>query len=403
MGAFTPIGKTVFECWDSAVAGRSGIRRITLLDPSPFSSKIAGEVKDYDPSEYLDRRLVRRTDRFTQLAIIAAREAYGQSGLADSGMDPTRLGTIIGSGIGGIETLERDHRTALERGPDRISPFFCPMMISNMACGRVAIDLNAKGINYATVTACASSGHAIATAVDAIRLGHADAIIAGGTEAPITMMGLGGFCAMKALSTRNDDPQTASRPFDKDRDGFVIAEGAAMVVLEDYEHARERGADIMAEVSACGMTCDAHHITAPAEGAEGCARSMMLAVERAGRTLEDVDYINAHGTSTRLNDPSETEAIKTALGETMAYGIPVSSTKSVTGHLLGAAGAMELIFTALAIKEGIVPPTATLQEPDEECDLDYVQGEAREADLQFALSNSLGFGGHNVTIAVSRV
>lgn len=403
LGAISPVGKNVAECWDSAVQGRSGVRRITLLDPEPFDSKIAGEVKSFDPQAYLDRKIARRTDRYTQFAIVAAREAYVGSGLEDSGLPPERLGAIIGSGIGGIDTMEQNHRKALERGASRISPFFCPMMISNMASGWVGIDLNAKGINLATVTACASSGHAIAMSYDAIRLDRADAVVAGGSEAPITLMGLGGFCAMKALSTRNDDPETASRPFDRGRDGFVMAEGGAVVVLEEYEHARRRGADIIAEVVECGMTCDAHHITAPAEGGEGSARSMSLVLSRAGVPAERVDYVNAHGTSTQLNDISETQAIKTALGEEHARSIMVSSTKSVTGHLLGAAGAMELIFTALALRNGIVPPTATLQDPDDGCDLDYVPGEAREADISFALSNSLGFGGHNVTLGVAKV
>jgi 3-oxoacyl-[acyl-carrier-protein] synthase II len=391
------------ESWKSAVSGKSGVHRITLLDPEPFTSQIAGEVSDFDPQEHLDRKVVRKTDRYTQFALVAAREAYESSGLGDSAIDPNRLGTIIGSGIGGIDTMEQNHKRALERGARRISPFFCPMMISNMASGWVGIDLNAKGINLATVTACASAGHAIAMSFDAIRMNRADAVVTGGSEAPITLMGLGGFCAMKALSTRNDDPKTASRPFDRDRDGFVMGEGGAVVVLEEYEHARRRGAEIYAELVECGMTCDAHHITAPAEGGEGSARAMSLVLERAGIPAERVDYVNAHGTSTQLNDISETQAIKTALGEEHAGKIMVSSTKSVTGHMLGAAGAMELIFTALALKSGVVPPTATLQDPDEGCDLDYVPGEAREADISFALSNSLGFGGHNVTLGLARM
>ena len=403
LGAISPVGNNVAESWDSAVQGRSGVRRITLLDPEPFTSQIAGEVKDFDPQAHLDRKVARKTDRYTQFALVAAREAYESSGLKDSGISPERLGTIIGSGIGGIDTMEQNHKKALERGASRISPFFCPMMISNMASGWVGIDLNAKGINLATVTACASAGHAIAMSFDAIKLGRADAMVTGGSEAPITLMGLGGFCAMKALSTRNDDPLTASRPFDRDRDGFVMAEGGAVVVLEEYEHARKRGADIIAEVAECGMTCDAHHITAPAEGGEGSARSMSLVLSRAGLSADRVDYVNAHGTSTQLNDISETQAIKTALGAEHSGRVMVSSTKSVTGHMLGAAGAIELIYTALAIRNSVVPPTATLQNPDEGCDLDYVPGEAREANIDFALSNSLGFGGHNVTIGVAKI
>ena len=397
------MGHSADESWKSAVNGRSGVRRITLLDPEPFTSQIAGEVKDFDAQEHLGRKVARKTDRYTQFAIVAAREAYRASGLEDSSIDRNRLGTIIGSGIGGIDTMEKNHEKALERGARRISPFFCPMMISNMASGWVGIDLNAKGINLATVTACASAGHAIAMSFDAIRMNRADAMVTGGSEAPITLMGLGGFCAMKALSTRNDDPETASRPFDRGRDGFVMAEGGAIVVLEEYEHARRRGAEIYAEVVECGMTCDAHHITAPAEGGEGSARAMSLVLERAGVPADQVDYVNAHGTSTQLNDISETQAIKTALGQERAGKIMVSSTKSVTGHMLGAAGAMELIFTALALKNGVVPPTATLEDPDDGCDLDYVPGEAREADMRFALSNSLGFGGHNVTLGVARI
>ncbi len=403
LGAISPTGLDVAGSWAGAVAGRSGVGRITLLDPAPFTTQIAGEVWGYDPDRYLDRKLASRTDRYTQFAIIASREAYASAGLADSGMAPERIGVIIGTGIGGIGTLENEHTKALEKGVDRISPFFCPMMIANMACGRVAIDLNAKGVNYSTVTACATSGHAIASAYDCIRLGRADAILAGGAEAPITMMGLGGFCSLKALSTRNDDPATASRPFDRDRDGFVMSEGAAVVVLEDWDSAVRRDAPILAELCGAGMTCDAYHITAPAEGGEGSARSMLLAMEEAGIGPDQVDYINAHGTSTELNDAGETQAIKTAMGEDRARRIAVSSTKSVTGHMLGAAGSMELVFTVLAIRNGVIPPTATLQNPDPACDLDYVPVSAREASIRYALSNSFGFGGHNVTLAVGRV
>jgi 3-oxoacyl-[acyl-carrier-protein] synthase II len=402
LGAITPLGNTAAECWDKALKGISGIDVLTLLDPDLFTSKISGEVRNYDVDEHFDRAQARKLDRYTQFAMIASREAYKMSGLGSDGIDPTRLGVIIGSGIGGIHTLENEYLVVLERGTDRISPFFCPKMIGNMAAGMVAIDLNAKGVNYATITACATSGHAIAGALDSIRLGRADAIIAGGSEAPMTLLGLGGFCAMKALSTRNDDPKHASRPFDRDRDGFVIAEGAAVILLEEYEFARARGADIIAEVAGCGMTCDAFHMTAPADGGEGAARAMKLAVEEAGMSTSDVDYVNAHGTSTQLNDPNETAAIRTALGK-RADEVMVSSTKSVTGHLLGAAGAAEAMFTALALRHGMVPPTATLENPGEGCDLDYVPQKARKADIEFALSNSLGFGGHNVTIALRKV
>lgn len=402
MGAISPVGLNVAECWSNTVAGRSGIGPITLLDPAPYTTRIAGEVHGYEAEKFLDRKLAARSDRYTQFAIVAAGEAFASAGLGGA-IDPNRLGVIIGTGIGGLGTLETEHSKALEKGVDRISPFFCPMMIGNMASGRVAIELNAKGINYATVTACATSGHAIAAAMDAIRLGRADAILAGGAEAPITMMGLGGFCSLKALSTRNDDPLTASRPFDRDRDGFVMSEGASVVVLEDYEFAVKRGAPILAEILGAGMTCDAYHITAPAEGGEGSSRAMVLAMEDAGITPADVDYINAHGTSTELNDAGETTAIKTALGEDHARRIMISSTKSVTGHMLGAAGAIELIFCVLAMRDGVVPPTATLVNPDPACDLDYVPGEARQARVDHALSNSFGFGGHNVTLAVGRI
>lgn len=400
-GVIGPVGKTAAENWKNALAGVSGVKRMSLIDPELFTSQIAGEVKDFDPLDYFDRKLEKRVDRYTQFAMIAAREAFEGSGLRENIL-PERLGVIIGSGIGGIATLEHEHKVAMERGVHRINPFFCPMMISNIAAGRVGIDLNAKGPNLATVTACATSGHAIAVALDMIRLGRADAILAGGSEAPITLTGVGGFCQLKALSTRNDDPETASRPFDRDRDGFVISEGGAVLILEELEHAKARNAEIIAEVVGAGMTCDAYHITAPAEGGEGSARAMLLAMADAGIKPGDVDYINAHGTSTQLNDVNETAAIKSALGTEKAYGTPVSSTKSVTGHMLGAAGAVEAIFTAFALMEGVIPPTATLQNPGEGCDLDYVPGKSRECDMTFALSNSLGFGGHNVTIALKK-
>ena len=402
LGVLSPIGNTPNEAWQNAVAGKSGIGRLSVIDPEPFTSQVAGEVRNFDAEEYLGAKEVRRNDRYTQFAIVAARKAWEDSGFTGVNMDPERIGVIIGSGVGGLQTYEEQHTIALERGPRRISSLFVPMMISNMAAGQVAIDINAKGPNFATVTACASSTHAIAAAVDAIRLGRADAMIAGGSEAPLTLMSVGGFCSMKALCTTfNDQPEKASRPFDKDRAGFVIAEGAAILVLEELEHALKRGANIIAEITGVGMSCDAHHITAPAPGGEGCARSMIMAMKDAGITPEQVNYINAHGTSTQLNDINETEAIRTALGE-HADKVMVSSTKSVHGHMLGATGSMEIMLTAMALKEGIVPPTATHEEPGEGCDLDYVPGKARKAAIEHALSNSLGFGGHNVTIALSR-
>jgi len=384
------------------VDGKSGIGRLSVIDPEHFTSQVAGEVKNFNAEEHLGLKAVRRNDKYTQFAMVAAKAAWVDSGLSDLNMDPERIGVIIGSGVGGLQTYEEQHTIALERGPERISSLFVPMMISNMAAGQVAIDLGAKGPNFATVTACASSTHAIATAVDAIKLGRADAMITGGSEAPLTIMSVGGFCSMKALSTAfNSEPERASRPFDKDRDGFVIAEGAAILVIEELEHALARGADIVAEITGIGMSCDAHHITAPAPGGEGCARSMIMAMKDAGITPEEVDYINAHGTSTQLNDVNETEAIKTALGA-HASKVMISSTKSVHGHMLGATGSMEIILTALALKHGIVPPTATHEVPGEGCDLDYVPRTARRADIRNALSNSLGFGGHNVSIALRK-
>ncbi len=400
MGIISPVGKNVAENWKNITEGNSGIETLSILDPAQFTSKIAGEVKRFDPLDRLDRKLVKRSDRYTQFALIAAKEAYISSGL-EGIVHPERLGVLIGSGIGGINTIEENYQIAMTKGSDRIKPYFIPMMISNMAAGVVGIEVNAKGPNLSTVTACASSGHAIALATDLITLGKADAILTGGSEAPLTVMGIGGFCALKALSTRNDDPQTASRPFDRDRDGFVIAEGGAVIVLEEYEHALSRGANIIVEITGSGMTCDAFHITAPAEDGEGSFRSMKIAMDEAEITPEQVDYINAHGTSTLLNDRNETAAIRTLLGDS-ADSVMVSSTKSMTGHLLGAAGAAEAIFTALALKEGIVPPTATLQNPGEGCDLDYVPQKARKQYIRNALSNSLGFGGHNVTIALRK-
>ena len=400
-GIIGPVGNTASENWKGALSGRSGIRRMTIVDPEQFTSKIAGEVKDFDPLDHFDRKLAKRIDRYTQFAMVAAREAYNDSDIKNS-IEPERLGVIIGSGIGGITTLEREHKVALERGVRRMSPFFCPMMISNIAAGRVGIDVGAKGLNFSTVSACASSGHAIAIAVDMIKLGRVDAILAGGSEAPLTLTGVGGFCQLKALSTRNDDPETASRPFDRDRDGFILSEGGAVIMLEGMEHALKRGADIIAEIAGSGMTCDAYHITAPAENGEGSARAMKNAMRDAGIVPADVGYINAHGTSTVLNDINESKAIETVFGFENAMKIPVSSTKSVTGHMLGAAGAVEAIFTAFALRSGILPPTATLQNPGEGCNLDYIPKEARKADIMYALSNSLGFGGHNVTLALKK-
>ena len=402
LGVLSPIGNSVSKAWENAVSGKSGVARLSVIDPELFTSQVAGQVKDFDPVELLGAKDARRNDRYTQLAMVAAKQAWKASGLSEESIDPERVGVVIGTGVGGMETFETQHTTALERGPRRISSLFVPMMISNMAAGQVAIDLNAKGPNFATVTACASSSHAVASSVDAIRLGRAEVMVTGGSEAPLTLMSIGGFCSMKALCTTfNDEPEKASRPFDKDRAGFVIAEGAAILVLEELEHAVARGANIIAEVAGVGMSCDAHHITAPAPGGEGCARAMVMAMNDAAMNPEDVDYVNAHGTSTNLNDINETAAIRTALGA-HADNVMVSSTKSVHGHMLGATGGMEIMLTALALKNGVVPPTATHENPGEGCDLDYVPGTARKADIQCALSNSLGFGGHNVCIALRK-
>lgn len=400
LGIISPIGSTPEEAWKSAVEGVSGIDRISLLDPAEFTSQIAGEVRGFDPVAHFGPAEARKCDRFTQFARVASLNAWNAAGLSSDRVDPERVGVILGSGIGGIGTFEDQMKVAEARGPRRISPFFVPMMISNMACGQVAIDLNAKALNYCTVTACASSGHALAAALDSIRLGRADIIVTGGSEAPITFMALGGFCALKALSTGfNQQPRQACRPFDRDRDGFVMSEGGAVFILEEYEHARARGALIIAELVGAGMTCDAYHITAPAEGGEGSRRAMLNAMRDGGVSPDTVDYINAHGTSTQLNDVNETTAIINALGAENAGKTAVSSTKSVHGHMLGAAGSMESALTCLALKHGVIPPTINHENPGDGCVLDYVPNEAREADIRVALSNSLGFGGHNVTLA----
>ncbi len=402
LGALSPIGNSPLEAWQNAIAGNSGIRRLSVVDPELFTSQVAGEVKNFDAADFIGPKAVRRNDKYTQFAMVAARNAWEDSGLGDSGIAPERAGVIIGSGVGGLQTYEEQHTIAMERGPRRISSLFVPMMISNMAAGQVAIDLNAKGPNFATVTACASSSHAIACSVDAIRLGRAEVMVTGGSEAPLTLMSVGGFCSMKALcATFNDQPEKSSRPFDRDRSGFVIAEGSAIIVIEELQHALKRGANIIAEITGVGMSCDAHHITAPAPGGEGCSRSMIMAMNDAGINPCDVDYINAHGTSTLLNDVNESAAIRSSLGE-HASKVMVSSTKSVHGHMLGATGAMEIILTAYALKNGIIPPTATHENPGEGCDLDYVPKTAREVSINNALSNSLGFGGHNVTLALSK-
>ena len=398
-GVVSPVGNDTATFWRSLTEGRGGIGRITRFDPEAFDSRIAGEIKDLDPTRFIDRKVLRHTDRFVQYAWIASLEAHRHAGLGENGVTPERFAVIIGSGIGGIETLEQQHKVLLERGPARISPFFVPMMISDMASGQLSIVFGAKGPNFATVSACASGAHAIGEAYRMVADGLVDLALAGGSESPLTPLALGGFCSMKALSTRNDDPEHASRPFDKDRDGFVMAEGAGTVVLESWEHARGRGAEILGELIGYGSTADAYHVTAPEPTGEGAARAMRRALEDAGIAASEVDYVNAHGTSTPLNDKGETQAIHTVFGA-HAGQLAVSSTKSMTGHLLGAAGAVEMIACLLAIRDGVIPPTINYQVPDPECDLDYVPNQARKQALRVALSNSLGFGGHNVSLLV---
>ena len=401
VGALTPLGNDIETTWSGLLAGKNGIGPIESFDASLFSTRIAGEIRNFDPTQFMDRKEVNRTDRFVQLAVAASAMCMQDSGLGEV-TDPAeqeRFGVIIGSGVGGIETHEAQHSRYLSGGPGRISPFYVPMMISDMAAGYVSIHFKARGPNFCTVSACASAAHAVAMAFRSIKYGESDMMLTGGTEASVTPMGLGGFCACKALSTRNDSPETASRPFDKDRDGFVLADGSAVLLLEEYEHAKARGARIYAEIAGAGSTADAYHITAPVPGGEGSLRAMRLAVEEAGLNLEDIDYINAHGTSTPHNDPTETAAIKGLFGDYAKNGLVVSSTKSMTGHLLGAAGGAEAIITSLAIYHSKVPPTMNYTTPDPECDLDYCPNETRDMKISAALSNSLGFGGHNISLA----
>jgi 3-oxoacyl-[acyl-carrier-protein] synthase II len=397
VGVVSPVGNDVTTLWENLSEGSCGIGRITRFDPAPFASQIAGEVQDFDPSEHIDRKALRHNDRFVWYAWVASQQAYRQAGLDESNLEPDRCSVIIGSGIGGIETMEQQHSVLQKRGPTRISPFFVPMMISDMASGQLSITFNARGPNFATVSACASGAHAIGEAFRLVADGLSDVVIAGGAEAPLTPLALSGFCAMKALSTRNDAPERASRPFDKERDGFIMAEGAGTLILEDWDHAARRGADILAELIGYGATADAYHVTAPEPSGEGAARAMDAALQMAGLPADAVDYINAHGTSTPLNDRCETEAIRSVFGA-HADRLAVSSTKSMTGHLLGAAGGVESVACVLALRHGVIPPTINHEVPDPDCDLDYVPNTARRTKLQVALSNSLGFGGHNVSL-----
>lgn len=401
MGCVSPLGHNVKETWEALLAGKSGAGPITAFDASAHKTKFAAEVKNFDASALFGTRDARKMDRFTQFATAAALEALEQSGLKIEDANRDRVGILIGSGIGGINSILEQYEIMRERGPDRISPFLIPMMISDGAAGNLAIRVGARGPNMSLATACASGTNALGEAAEMIRRGAADAMIAGASEAAINSLAMAGMNSMTALSTRNDDHQKASRPFDKDREGFVMGEGAGVLIMESLEYAQARGANILCEFSGYGTTDDAHHISAPAENGAGAANSMRLALADAGLVVNEIQYINAHGTSTPLNDKSETAAIKTVFGE-QAYKIPVSSTKSMTGHLLGASGAVEAVFSALAILNGVLPPTINYETPDPVCDLDYVPNQPRTAQVEHAMSNSFGFGGHNATLILSR-
>ncbi|AQP80538.1 beta-ketoacyl-[acyl-carrier-protein] synthase II [Listeria monocytogenes] len=401
IGAVTPIGNDAETSWENAKKGVNGVAKMTRLNPDDFPVKIAAELKDFDVEKYLEKKEARKMDRFTHYAIASAEMAVQDSGLVIDDSNANRVGVWIGSGIGGMETFETQYEIFLNRGHHRVSPFFVPMMIPDMGSGQVSIRFGAKGINSTTVTACATATNSIGDAFKVIERGDADAMITGGAEAPITKMSLAGFTANKALSL-NPDPETACRPFDKDRDGFIIGEGAGIVILEEYEHAKARGAKIYAEIVGYGATGDAYHITAPAPNGEGAARAMKMAIDDAGLTPDKVDYINAHGTSTPYNDEYETQAIKTVFGD-HAKKLAISSTKSMTGHTLGASGGIEAIFALLTIRDNIIAPTIHLKNQDEVCDLDYVPNEAREANVNVVISNSFGFGGHNATLVFKRI
>ncbi len=394
IGTLCPLGMDMATAWEALVAGKSGIDYITLFDAEPFETKFAGEVKGFEPTNYLSRKDARRMDRFTQLAVVAGQQAVEQSGLQISSINHDNIGVVVGSGIGGLTTMYEQTKVLLENGPSRVSPFLAPMMISDMAAAQVSIALGVKGLNLCTTSACSSSSDAIGVACELIKRGDAEAALAGGSEAIINPVGIAAFNALKAISTRNDEPQKASRPFDAERDGFVISEGACILVLESLTHAKKRGANILAEIIAYGATADAFHITHPAEKGEGAVRAMQLALNKAGLTPGDIDYINAHGTSTQLNDKVETMAIKTVFGD-LAHRIPISSTKSMTGHLIGASGAFEAAVCVMVIQHGIIPPTINLTHPGPVWDLDYVPNVSRRAKVTTTLSNSFGFGGHN--------
>lgn len=404
LGLASPVGNNVADAWRNLTSGVSGIAPITLFDyEDSFPVKIAAEVKQFNPESVIPAKEVRRYDRFAQLAVYAAEEAWQDSGIAGSSYAAPRMGCILGVGIGGLRSLEDEHVKALEGGPRKVSPFLIPKLISNLGPGHIAIRYGLQGVNYTVTSACTSGTHAVGEAFRMIRDGLQDVVVTGGSEAAITKLSVAGFARMQALSTRNDEPHRASRPFDRDRDGFVMGEGAAVLVLEEMEAAKKRGAQIYAEVTGYGFSCDAHHITAPAEDGSGARNCMKDALAIAGIAPEEISYINAHGTSTPINDPAETGAIKSVFGAYAKEGLLVSSTKSMTGHLLGAAGGLEAVICALAIKNGIVPPTINLDNPDEGCDLDYVAEEAREVPVKAAMSNSFGFGGTNASVIMQRM
>jgi len=397
LGVVSPLGTGLEKFWSNLTAGVSGVGSITRFDATNFSTRIAAEVKDFNPGDFIDRKAARRMDRFAQFALASAKMALEDSGLDLDKIDRDRVAVIMGSGIGGLETLEQQKEILSSRGPDRVSPFFIPMMISNMAAGQIAINYGLRGANLTTTSACASANNAIGDSFKLLQRGQADIAITGGAEAPITPLAVAGFCSMKAMSTRNDEPERASRPFDKERDGFVIGEGAAVLVLETMDHALRRGADIYAEICGYGSTCDAYHISAPDPEGRGATLAMQMALKDAGMEPGEVDYINAHGTSTPIGDKAETLSIREVFGEHAAK-LAVSSTKSMTGHLLGAAGAIEGVASVMSIRRGQIPPTINYTDPDPECDLDFVPNISRSAAVRAAMSNSFGFGGHNVTL-----
>ncbi len=406
LGVISPIGSTIDEFWNALLKGKSGVARLTAFDPSRFTSQIAAEVKDFNPTQFMSDKEARRLDRFIQFGLAASKLAIADSGLDLDKEDRNRIGVLVGSGIGGLHTIEKEHlaymRRGPEKGPSKITPFLIPMLIVNMAAGHISIVFNLKGPNSACVTACASGNHALGDAFKIIQRGDADVMVAGGTEAAFTHMGFGGFCSLKALSLRNDEPKKASRPFDRERDGFVVGEGAGVLVLEEYERAKKRSADIYCEICGYGMSADAYHITAPDPSGDGAKRCMEAAIKDAKINLEEIDYINAHGTSTKLNDKVETLSIKNLFNE-HAKKLAISSTKSMMGHLLGAAGGVEAAACALAIKNGVIPPTTNYEYPDPECDLDYVPNQPRQAKVNIAISNALGFGGHNATLTFRKI